>query len=147
MNDIIYYKKNVKYVVGGRYFINDSQGWTLTNENPFVSIERSKLRDFKMANKRTILEGLIVEAPEPTIDWEVTNAITDEEAVELVKNYLQLKQTLEKIDSLQTARKLLETAKELDRPTKTLKLIESRVAELDEDEDDFNRPEEMLGVE
>lgn len=133
MSDLIYYMKNVKYVVGGRNFFGDAQGWTLTDANPFISVKQENLRDFKLANKRIIMEGLIVEAPEPTIDWETNNAITDDEAKELVKNYMQLKQSLAKIDSFATASKLLEIAKETDRPVKTLKLIESRVAELDDE--------------
>lgn len=147
MTEMLYYKKNVKYVIGGRFFIGDPQGWTLTDENPFVAIKPDNLRDFKLANKRAIIEGLIVTADEPPIDWETTNAITDEEAKELVKNYLQLKQTLEKIDSYQTANKLLETAKELDRPAKTIKMIEAKVEELS-DEDELNFTKEMMqGVE
>jgi hypothetical protein len=138
MTELIYYKKNVKYVIGGRFFVGDPQGWTLTDANPFIGVKPDNLRDFKMANKRAIIEGLIVLAQEPSIDWETNNAITDEEGKELVKNYMLLKQTLEKIDSFQTANKLLEIAKELDRPTKTIKLIESRVAELDDNEDELN---------
>lgn len=146
MTDLIYYKRNVKYVIGGRFFVGDPQGWTLTESSPYISVKQDALREFKLANKRAIIEGLIVQADEPNIEWETTNAITDREAVDLVKNYMLLKQTLEKIDSHQTAIKLLETAKELDRPTKTIKLIESRVAELDEGEDEFIR-EDMKGVE
>lgn len=146
MSDLVYYKKNTKYVIGGRYHITDSQGWTLTDINPYVAVKKENLRDFKLANKRIIIEGLIVEAQEPSIDWETENAITDEDARELVKNYMQLKQKLEKIDSFQTANKLLEVAKETDRPTKTIKLIESRVAELgDEEELNFTK-EDMQGV-
>lgn len=146
MADLIYYKRNVNYVVGGRFFLGDPQGFTLTNENPYVSVKRDNLRDFKIANKRAIIEGLIVEAEEPSVDWDTTNAITDDDARDLVKNFLQLKKTLERVDSFATVTKILEIAKETDRPTKTIKLIEARAAEL-ADEDGVVYREDMRGVE
>jgi len=149
MAEMIYYKKNRKYVVGGRYFIGDAQGWTLTDASPFVSVAIDKHRDFKLANKENIIEGKIVLAEEPSIDWETSNAITDEQGIELVKNFMQLKQALQNIDSYTAALNLLEIAKETDRPTKTIRLIEARVAELADDETSnfSNKPEEMQGVE
>lgn len=147
MAEMIYYKKNRKYVVGGRYFIGDAQGWTLTDASPYVSIASDKHRDFKLANKENIIEGKIVLAEEPSIDWETNNAITDEQAAELVKNYMQLKQALEKIDSYSAALNLLEVAKQTDRPNKTLRLIEARVSELADNDDEFSRPEDMKGEE
>jgi hypothetical protein len=139
MADLIYYKRNVGYVVGGRFFLGDPNGWTMPNDNPYVAVPADKLREFKLANKRIILEGLIVPSDPPSIDWETENAVTDDEAKELVKNYLQLKQRLQKMDSLSAVIKLLELAKETDRPTKTIKLIEARVAELDEGDEDFGK--------
>jgi hypothetical protein len=58
---MLYYKRNVNYVVGGRFFPTDATGWTMTNDYPiFVVIKPDNLRDFKLANKRAIIEGLIV---------------------------------------------------------------------------------------
>jgi len=130
MAELIYYKRNVNYVVGGRFFLGDWQGWTLTNENPYVAVDKEKLRDFKIANKRAIIEGLIVESTEPSIDWETPNAVTDEKASELIKNYFALKNELPKIDSLSTLYKILEAAKDQNRPKKTITLIENRVEEV-----------------
>lgn len=132
-----YFRTNVKYVIGGRRFIGDAIGFTLTQENPVVSVSDDQLRDFKTANKRTLIEGTIVETTEPNVDWETVNAITDEEAVELVKNYAQLKQKLDTVTSYPTALKLLQVANDSDRPTKTVKLIEAKVSEL-EPEDSFS---------
>lgn len=148
MAETIYYKRNVNYVIGGRHFIGDTTGFSLNAITPYVMVKKDNLRDFKIANKYALLEGLIVEVPEPSVDWETHNAINDDEAKELVKNYLQLKQTLEKIDSFSTAIKLLEIAKETNRPTKTLKLIELRVSELAPDEnEEFSREDTKKGVE
>lgn len=140
MADTIYYKRNVSYVVGGRHFIGDTTGFSLNTITPYVMVKKENLRDFKIANKYSILEGLIKETEEPSVDWETVNAIDDDEAKELVKNYLQLKQTLDAVDSLSTVSKILEIAKETNRPTKTIKLIESRFAELNEaNEDEFSK--------
>ncbi len=148
MEDKLYYKRNVNYVVGGRHFVGDTLGFSLNVITPYVTIKRENLRDFKIANKYALTEGLIIEVEEPSVDWETHNAISDDDAAELVKNYLQLKQKLEKIDSFSTATKLLEVAKETNRPMKTLKLIELRVSELSPDEDDeFSREDIQKGVE
>ena len=93
-------------------------------------MDKEKLRDFKIANKRAIIEGLIVESTEPSIDWETPNAVTDEKASELIKNYFALKNELPKIDSLSTLYKILEAAKDQNRPKKTITLIENRVEEV-----------------
>lgn len=146
VKEFVYFKKNVSYVVGGRFFIGDPQGWSVTDLNPYVAVDKDRLRDFKVANKRAIVNGLIIPADEPALDWETNNAVTDEMAVDLVKgNYLTLKKALEKIDSIVIVGKLLEAAKENDRPKKTLAVIQSRLEELKED-DDFITPADMRGV-
>lgn len=143
----LFFKKNVNYVVGGRYNLKDWEGFLLTNEQPYVSIKPGQLRDFKIANKESLLEGLIVPAEEPSFDWETENAITDEEALELVKgNFLSLKKKVDLITSVSILAKMIEIAKEEDRPKKTLALLEARMAEIAED-DDFVTPAMMRGVE
>jgi hypothetical protein len=146
MGDFVYYKKNVTYVVGGRFHSRDAIGFTLTNNQPWVAVPIDGLRDFKMVNKKSLIEGLIIPAEEPTLDWETDNAISDEQALELVKgNFLTLKKTLEKISSVAIILKMLDIAKETERPKKTIAVIEARLAELQEDED-FVTPEMMRGV-
>lgn len=142
MAESVYYKRNVGYVVGGRYHSTDTQGWTMTNDYPYIKISVDNLRDFKVANKRAIIEGLIVQSDAPDIEWETPNTVTDEEAVVLVKNFAQLKQKLAQITSVSTAAKLLEIAKELERPVKTIKAIEAKVAELSDDEEFGNKGDE-----
>lgn len=144
---LVYYKKNVPYIVGGRMFLKDPQGYILTTENPYIAVELKKLRDFKIANKQNIIEGLIIAAEEPSLDWETDNAVDDEQALALIKgNYITLKNTLEKITSLSIVQKMLELAKENDRPKKTLSIINARLEELTGD-DDFISPMMMKGVE
>jgi hypothetical protein len=146
MADFVYYKKNVDYVVGGRFNSRDSIGFTLTPHQPWVAVPIEGLRDFKMVNKNSLIEGLIIPADEPTLEWETDNAISDEQALELVKgNFLTLKKTLEKISSAAIVAKMLDLAKETDRPKKTVAAIEARLAELQEDEN-FVTPEMMRGV-
>jgi hypothetical protein len=137
MGNFVYFKRNVKYVVGGRFHATDSIGFTLTNDNPYVAVKVENLRDFKLANKRTIQAGLIVEAPEPTIDWDVPNAITDENAVEFVKKPLvALRNELAAITSAPTLYKLMETAKALERNQKTLNAIQARIDEVEPEEEE-----------
>ena len=148
MSELVYYKRNVPYVIGGRFTLDDWKGFTLTSENPYVAVKVENLRDFKIANKRLILEGLMIESEEPVIDWETPNAITDEKAAELVKSFIGLKNTLPSLTSIAAVDKLLETARELDRPRKTIQLIQKRLDELAGDsEEDFVSRAEMRGVE
>lgn len=138
---LIYYKRNVNYVVGGRYNIVDRKGWALTNENPYIAITRDNLRDFKLANKYAILNGLIVETAEPNLDWETPNTITDEQAEALVKNLFGLKKLLPTITAEQPLYKLLDEAKTQGRSQKIINLIEDRIEELVGD-----KPSNMQGV-
>src|SRR5688572_18751103 len=141
------FKKNVPYYnVGVRRFIGDADGVMLTAEFPTIRVEEKDLRDFKTANKYSITQGLIKEVPEEDLDWEINNNISDEEAEELVKNYLQLKTTLAKIDSFPIVQKILQLAIEQDRPKKTISLIQARFDELNPGELDFVRKQDMQGT-
>ena len=143
MADKTFYKRNAKFSVGGRYFLGDSQGWILHTDEDFITILNENLKAFKMANRVNIETGLIIEVTEPNVDWETLNTISTDEAKELVKQYLPLKQRLEQITSLVAAQKLLDIAHQTDRPNKTIKLIESKVAELTPEEDNFGmRPDD-----
>lgn len=132
-----YFKRNVRHTLTGRYFVGDAQGWSMNNLQDTIFVEEDAVREFKNANKEAIMAGKIIEVEEPNLDWEVTNAITDAEAKELVKQYLPLKHRLETVTSLTTAQKLLDVAHESDRPAKTIKLIEAKVAELEPEPDTF----------
>lgn len=127
---LTYYKRNVNYVVGGRYDINDRRGWSMTGENPYIAITADRLRDFKMANKYAITKGLIVEVEEPSLDWETTNVITDEQAAELVKNLFGLKKLLPTLTEPEPLYKLLEEAKAQERSQKIINLIQTRIEEV-----------------
>lgn len=127
---LTYFKRNVPYVVTGRYDITDRRGWSLTNENPYVAITQDRIRDFKIANKYAIQKGLIVEISEPNFDWETTNAITDEQAQEIVKNLFGLKKLLPTITAEEQLFKLLNEAKAQERSQKIIRLIEERIEEV-----------------
>lgn len=138
------YKKNVPYYnVGIRRFRGDTDGIILTNEFPTHRVEEEDLREFKMANKYSLLNGLIVETEEDNLDWELNNSITDEQVDDLLKNYAKLKSTLQTITAPPILQKILTTAKEQEKPKKTISLIQSRVDEVVPDEEDFIYREDM----
>ncbi len=145
VTDKVYYKKNVNYNVGVRRFVGDADGVILTGADPFVDIKLDDLRAFKQANKRVIMEGLIVAAEEPSVDWETDNAISDEEISALVKNYLALKNRLPKVNSLPILYKLVEEARTQDRAKRIISLIQNRIDELEEVDAPINK-EDMQGV-
>ena len=139
--DQVYFKKNVRYPVGIRFFVKDPVGKTLTDNDPYVAVDKKKLRDFKRANRIHLMDGLIVETAEPTYDEETPNSISDEQAAEIVKNVLILKKTLSQLTSDAPVIKLLEEAKLQRRPAKTIELIKKRLVEIVGE-----TPEEMRGV-
>lgn len=128
--EYIYYKKNVPFPLAVREHPRDSVGLVLTEENPFVSVDKERLRDFIAANKLSITEGKLIEIPEPPLVTQTTNSITDEEALLLVKNFFALRKKLPDITSETTLFKLLSVAKSNKRPEKTIELIQSRLEEV-----------------
>lgn len=142
---IVYYKRNVPYTVGVRFHALDSQGFILNNRQPWVGVAVEKLRDFKMANRRAIMEGLIVETPEPDVDWDTPNALTDEDIDELLKNYLKLKSTIAEVNSPSILAKVLERAKDQNKSGKTIALIQERLDEITVEEGVIE-PRDMQGV-
>lgn len=142
--ELVYWKKNVAYTVTVRRNLQDNQGVSLNNMSPTVGIDVEDIRDFKIANKRAILEGLIVPTEAPEIDWETPNALTDEDITELLKNYLKLKNALLTIDSISTLSRMLEAAREQEKSTKIITLIKDRLESLSTDE--VLNPAEMQGV-
>ena len=142
----VYYKKTVNYNIGVRRFIGDSDGVLLSGANPVVEVPKEDLRDFKIANKEAFINGLIIEVEEPSIEWETNNTLSDQEVTDLVKNYLSLKNRLPKIDSVPVLYRILEEAKLQDRAKRIVSLIQSRIDELEE-EDDFSLDKsDMKGV-
>lgn len=140
----IYYKKNVRYPVVARQDLEDHKGRLLTEEDPYVSTPTTNLRNFKIANRRAIEEGLIIEAQEPSVEWETTNSLTPEQITELLKQYLKLKQVLNELTSPAMVGHILEMAKEQNKSKKTIDIIQSRYSELTEDE---ILPGDMKGIE
>lgn len=127
---LIYFKKNVPYPVGVRFFVKDPVGKTLTDNDPYVAVDKKKLRDFKRANRIHLMDGLIVETKEPDLDEETPNSISDEQATEIVKNVIVLKKTLAQLTSDAPVIKLLDEAKLQKRPSKTIELIQAKLIEL-----------------
>lgn len=144
MGNLVYYKKNVPHTVIVRRNVLDKIGYSLNLHNEYIAIEEDSLRDFKIANKSLILEGVILPANAPDIDWETPNALTDEDVTDLLKNYLKLKNSLQSIDSVSTLLKLLEAAKAQDKSEKIKGLIRNRLEEVSGDE--ILSPTEMSGV-
>lgn len=146
---IHYYTKTVKYTIGGRRFEGDEKGFVLTERNPYVSVKDEDLRDFRMANKRAIIAGLMIPTEEPSVDWDTPNAITEIRAAEIVKlPYLSLTKELEKITSIPHMSMIVEASKEQNRPIKTQKLVEAKLAKLAADQDiEFIGRDDRGGVE
>ena len=142
MSERLYYKRNVTYTIGVRLFPGDWNGVALTTENPYVGIDVDKVKDFKRANKSLFERGMIIQIDEPSTDFENANMISDEKASELVKNIFKLKKVLQEITSVSTVVKLLEEAKEQNRPDKTMEMLKVRLSELSDE-----TPLIMRGVE
>lgn len=134
MGTLIYYRRNVNFDIGVRANILDRKGQVLTIMNPYYAVKADELRDFLWANKESIEKGYIMKTDEPSVEWDTSNAISDEKASELVKTYMGLKNELPKLTSIPTIEKILAVAEAQDRPAKTIKLIESRLAEIKDDE-------------
>jgi len=143
---ITYYQKTVGYTVGGRMFSGDPLGFVLTKETPWVAVREEQLRNFKIANKRIIIEGLIIEVEEPSIDWETPNTFTDEQIDAVLKNYLTLKKTLAEVTSVATVSRMLERAKTQRRPEKTIELLETHLEEIDEEKVELENVERALNA-
>lgn len=144
--ELTYWKLNVRYPVCVRRNIMDKIGTLLTGENQYYGVMSDTFRDFKVANKQAILEGLIVQSPPPDLDWETPNALTDEEIDDLLKYWLKLKATLPTLDSIVTVERVLERAREGEKSAKIIKLIKSRLEELTGETDEITSPAEMQGV-
>ncbi len=142
---IHYYKKTVPYLVGGRRFPNDPVGFVITDAQPWVEVKESELRNFKIANKRAFLEGLIEEIPEPSIDWETDNALSDEQIDQIFKDGIaKLRKKLPTITSISTAARMLDRAKTQRRSEAMIDALEDRVAELQGEELELERIERVL---
>jgi hypothetical protein len=141
---VVYFKRNVPYTVGGRFNTADTQGFVLNRLQPWIGVPLDNLRDFKMVNRRALIEGLIVETNEPSVDWATPNALTDEAVDELLKSYLKLKSTLAEVTSVSILSKMLERAKEQNKSGKTVSLIQSRLDEISDP--DVISPKDMGGV-
>ena len=144
---LFYYQVNVPYPVGVRLHPKDNGGIVLTNKVPYVAIDKKGLRDFKRTNFNAIDNGLIIEVDEPLdVNSISPNSLNDADAAEAVKNTFVLKKVLASVTSPIPVRKLLNQAQKQERPSKTIKLIEKRLEELD-DTEEIMSPAEMQGVE
>jgi hypothetical protein len=128
--ELTFYKKNVQFNVGVRLSLSDSQGVLLSNANPYVAIEKNKLRDFIQANKTALEKGLLVKSDEPSLIIENANIIDDAQAKEIVKNVFVLKKKLGEISSDTSLLKLYQAAKAAKRSNQVLEMIENRLAEI-----------------
>jgi hypothetical protein len=136
---LIYYKTNVKFTIGIRMSLQDRQGRVLTPTYPYIAVKESEIRDFKMANRRMLEKGYLMQVEEPSLDIDTENTITDDQAVELVKSLFTLKKKLPLITSAGTLGKLLDEARVQKRSQKIIDMIEERLSEIS--------PELMFGVE
>lgn len=142
--DLLYWRKTVPYTVSIRRHVLDNNGMLLNASTEWVAIEADTLMDFKIANKKMILDGVIVPMDTPTIDWETPNAISDAEIDDLLKNMLKLRSKLKTVDSAPTLLRLLERAKAQDKSQKIKDAIRERIEEVSGDE--ILSPNEMGGV-
>jgi hypothetical protein len=128
--ELIYFMKNVPYSTGVRANIQDVQGFLLTGANTYYALPKSKLRDFVLANRQSIADGVIIQVEEPPLDMETPNALTDDEISSLLKSYLQLKKKLGEVTSQPLLYKFLQTAKDENKSQKTMDLITERLEEI-----------------
>src|SRR6185295_18361940 len=128
--EYVYFKRNVGFSVGVRFHPRDNEGMVLTAANPYVNVDKDKLREFLQANKYSIQNGLIIQADEPSFDWMTENTVTDDQVVEMVKNLFILKKKLPTISSESILFKIYDEAKKQNRSKKMLELIEDRLAEV-----------------
>lgn len=142
--DLLYWRKTVPYTVVLRRHVLDNIGVALNGEHEWTAIEADGLMDFKLANKRMILDGVIVPMDTPTIDWDTPNALTDEQMDDLLKNFLKLRSSLKTLDSTPTLTRLLERAKQQDKSQKVKDAIRERLQEITGDE--ILSPNEMGGT-
>jgi hypothetical protein len=142
---IIYYKKTVPYIIGGRRYTGDSVGFVLTNDQPWVAVKESALRDFKIANKKAIIEGTIVETEEPSVDWETANVYTDEQIDTLFKSGVaKVRKALPDITSVSTVARMLERAKQQKRSDAMVEALEERLEEIDHERVEIEDIERIL---
>jgi hypothetical protein len=136
--DLVWFKKNVGYNIGVRRFQGDKDGVFLSGNSPFISVERDDIRDFKFANKKLLQDGSLIETEEPSVEWDTTNALTDEEIADLTGKHVLLKSRLPAITSVPILYKMLEDAKSRDRAKRVINMIQARIDELEEDTDFAN---------
>lgn len=130
---LVYYQRNVPYTVVVRRHTLDSQGYSLNMKNTSIGVDIEEIREFKIANKQAIMDGLIIQVDAPVIDWETPNALTDADISELIKNYMKLKVSLKTLDSVSTVSRLLDAARDQDKSAKVKNLIKERLEELGEE--------------
>ena len=131
---LVYFEKTVRYTVGGRRNVADNQGFLLTNETPWVGIPEDQIRDFKIANKRSIMEGLIIQTLEPNLDWETPNTFSDAQLDAAIKTTKSVTEALKSVNSVATVARMLERAKEQNKSKQVISLIEDALEELDDEE-------------
>lgn len=139
MSEATFYKKNVPYRVGVRMHLRDAEGVLLSDDFPYVEVPKDRLREFLQANKDSISKGKILQIDEPPLEEISPNALTDEQAIALVKSFFDLRKKLPEITSEEAVLKLIAAAKSEKRSDKTVQLIMDRYEELS--------PTAMQGVE
>lgn len=132
---VVYYQKTVPYVVGGRRFIGDPVGFVLTNTQPWVGVKETDIRDFKIANKPALINGLIIEVAEPSVDWDTTNAFSDEELEKFIgQPVAKVRTALEDITSISTLVRMLNLAKDKKKSDAMINAIETRLEDVNDEE-------------
>lgn len=143
--DLLYWTKTVPYTVSVRRDILDNTGMIINNSIQWIAIEADELLNFKLANKQMILDGVLIQIETPTVDWQVPNAISNDEMDELLKNLLKLRSKLKTVDSVPTLQRLLERAKEQEKSDKIKSEIKTRIKEVTGDDEILTRSD-MGGV-
>lgn len=128
---LVFYKKNVNYNLGVRMFRGDNDGKVLTNADPYVEVEADEEREFKLANKHILTQGMLVKADQPEEDFETDNSLDEEQVKELLTKVMKLNSKLPKIDSLPMLYKLLDAAKAKNAAPSTLEKIQDRIDEVE----------------
>jgi len=126
-----YFKRNINLSLSVRFFRGDRDGTVLNDNNQYVEVLESKLKEFKQVNKNALLEGKLLEVSEPQETWETDNALSDSDISDLLSNWLKLKNKIDKITSITILYKMLEAAEEKGSAPKMRDLISNRIALLE----------------
>jgi hypothetical protein len=87
---------------------------------------------FLKQNKAALVHGYLIEISDYETTLDKVNAVTDGELKDMLKlHYMKLKTRIDQFTSVVPLQRLLELAKDADKPIKTVQMIEAAIAKLE----------------